>query len=297
MQLGRWRSAAAVVGAALTLLAGPAALRAQGTITGRVTQDGGRPLADARVLAIGTSLSAATNDSGKFTLKNAPVGTVQLQVLRVGFQSLKKSVTVTSGETVNADFVLPIAVAQLEEVVTTATGQQRKVELGNAVSTLGNVTKRVEETPNHNLSDLLIAKSPGVTFAAARANRLYLERYRDNGKIMGVIEEVSRYDAVVNEARMQRQKHFAERAEASVRRLQAQGLADLHIDPEIAAVALGAMIARFAELWIVEDWADYPFDHATDQVTRLWANAIGLPTDTVAPRKSRPPAKSNRKKS
>jgi len=109
MQLGRWKNAAAAAGAALTLLAGPAALRAQGTITGRVTQDGGRPLADARVLAIGTSLSAATNDSGKFTLKNAPVGTVQLQVLRVGFQSLKKSVTVTSGETVNADFVLPIA--------------------------------------------------------------------------------------------------------------------------------------------------------------------------------------------
>jgi AcrR family transcriptional regulator len=115
-----------------------------------------------------------------------------------------------------------------------------------------------------------------------RANRRYLDRYRANGKIMGVIEEVSRYDTVVNEARMQRQKHFAERAEASVRRLQAQGLADLDIDPEIAAVALGAMIARFAELWLVEDWADYPFDHATDQVTRLWANAIGLPIDTVA---------------
>ena len=130
-----------------------------------------------------------------------------------------------------------------------------------------------------------------------RANRRYFARYRANGKIMGVIEEVSRYDTVVNEARMQRQKHFAERAEASVRRLQAQGLADLHIDPEIAAVALGAMIARFAELWIVEDWADYPFDHATDQVTRLWANAIGLPTDTVAPRKSRAPVKTSRKKS
>ena len=117
-----------------------------------------------------------------------------------------------------------------------------------------------------------------------RANRRYFDRYRANGRIMGVIEEVSRYDTFVNEARMQRQKHFAERAEASVRRLQAQGLADLDIDPEIAAVALGAMIARFAELWIVEDWADYPFDHATDQVTRLWANAIGLPTDTVDPK-------------
>ena len=32
------------------------------------------------------------------------------------------------------------------------------------------------------------------------ANRRYLQRYRDNGKIMGVIEEVSRYDSYVNDA-------------------------------------------------------------------------------------------------
>jgi len=115
-----------------------------------------------------------------------------------------------------------------------------------------------------------------------RANRRYLQRYRDNGRIMGVIEEVSRYDAHVNEARMRRQKHFADRAERAVRRLQEQGAADAGIDPEIAAVALGAMVARFAELWLIEDWAEYDFDHAVDQVTRLWANAIGL-HDPVLP--------------
>ncbi len=109
-----------------------------------------------------------------------------------------------------------------------------------------------------------------------RANRRYLERYRANGKIMGVIEEVSRYDSFVSEARMRRQKHFAERAEASVRRLQAKGLANQDIDPEIAAVALGSMIARFAELWFVEDWGTYDFDKASEQLTLLWANAIGL---------------------
>src|SRR5206468_8874057 len=106
MQLGRWRSLAAA-GAALMLF-GATRLSAQGTITGRVTQDGGRPLSDARVLAIGTSLSTSTNDSGQFTLKNAPAGTVQLQVLRVGFQSLKKQVAVTAGQTATVDFVLPI---------------------------------------------------------------------------------------------------------------------------------------------------------------------------------------------
>jgi len=109
-----------------------------------------------------------------------------------------------------------------------------------------------------------------------RANRRYFERYRANGRIMGVIEEVSRYDPHVSEARMRRQKHFAGRTEGAIRRLQADGSADPAIDPELAAVVLGSMVARFAELWLVEEWDTYDFDHAVDQVTRLWANAIGL---------------------
>jgi AcrR family transcriptional regulator len=109
-----------------------------------------------------------------------------------------------------------------------------------------------------------------------RANRRYLQRYRDNGKIMGVIEQVSRYDAHVYEARVRRQKHFADRAERAIRRLQKEGVADPAVDPEIAAVALGSMVARFAELWLVEDWAEFDFDGAVHQLTLLWANAIGL---------------------
>ena len=37
----------------------------------------------------------------------------------------------------------------LQEIVTTATGQQRRVELGNAIATLGDVAKRVEEIADH----------------------------------------------------------------------------------------------------------------------------------------------------
>lgn len=109
-----------------------------------------------------------------------------------------------------------------------------------------------------------------------QANRRYLRRYRDNAKIMGVIEEVSRYDDQVREARMRRQKHFAERAERAIRRLQGEGMADARVDPEVAALALGSMVARTAELWLVEGWSDYEFDEMADQLTRLWANAIGL---------------------
>ncbi|MGH9365930.1 MAG: TetR/AcrR family transcriptional regulator [Thermoanaerobaculia bacterium] len=109
-----------------------------------------------------------------------------------------------------------------------------------------------------------------------RANRRYLERYRDEARIMGVIEEVSRYDEHVNAVRAATQKHFAERAERSIRRLQNEGLADQHIDPAIAATALGGMVARFAELWLVQGYADYDFEEAVEQLTALWCNALRL---------------------
>ena len=109
-----------------------------------------------------------------------------------------------------------------------------------------------------------------------RANRRYLERYRDEARIMGVIEQASRYDEHVTAVRAATQKHFAERAEQSIRRLQKAGIADRSVDPVIAATALGAMVARFAELWLVQSYAEYDFDDVVEQLTTLWCNALQL---------------------
>jgi len=111
------------------------------------------------------------------------------------------------------------------------------------------------------------------------ANRRYLDRYRREARIMGIIEQVSRYDPHVNAVRMETQKHFAERSERAIRRLQAAGLADRRVNPAIAADALGSMVARFAELWLTQGYRDYDFDEAVDQLTLLWANALGLDTN------------------
>ena len=92
---------------------------------------------------------------------DVPAGPVELQVLHVGYTSQKKRVVVTDGSTTNADFAIEVAVAQLEEIVTTATGQQRRVELGNALSTLGDVGKRVEQSAINTISDLMVGKAAG----------------------------------------------------------------------------------------------------------------------------------------
>lgn len=113
-----------------------------------------------------------------------------------------------------------------------------------------------------------------------KANRRYLERYRDEAQLMGVIEQVSRYDQHVNDVRMANTVFFSERSEAAIRRWQAEGRVDAGIDPEFAADALGAMVGRIAELWLVQGYKDYDFDHAVQQLSRLWCNALGLADET-----------------
>ncbi len=110
------------------------------------------------------------------------------------------------------------------------------------------------------------------------ANRTYLSAYRRERKIMAVIESVSRYDETVRQVRAPRDDQFALRLQTSIESLQRSGRADPNIDPWYAANALGYMVARFAEDWLVHG-VEYEFEKAVDQLTRLWANAIGLPPD------------------
>ncbi|HXT18647.1 MAG TPA: SusC/RagA family TonB-linked outer membrane protein [Gemmatimonadaceae bacterium] len=151
--------------ATVALSALPLAAHAQqATITGRVTAVGtNEPLADARVMVVNTSIAAPTNSDGRYTLRGVPTGTVEVRVLRVGYQEQKKPVAVSGGASVTLDFSLTQAIVQLQEIVTTATGEQRRVEIGNAVTTLGDVSKRVETTPVADLAQLMVAKSAGVT--------------------------------------------------------------------------------------------------------------------------------------
>ncbi len=102
---------------------------------------------------------------------------------------------------------------------------------------------------------------------------------------MGVIEQVSRYDEHVNAARMATMKHYVERAERAIQRMQRDGLVDPRLNPSMAADALGAMIARIAELWLVQGYRAYDFDDAVEQLTILWANALGLEPEQSAPQR------------
>jgi AcrR family transcriptional regulator len=112
------------------------------------------------------------------------------------------------------------------------------------------------------------------------AIRLYMSRYREEAAIMGVIEQVSRYDEHVNAVRLATLQHFFEQSEHNIRSLQRAGAADARLDARLAAAALCSMTARFAELWLVQGYDDYDFEDAVEQLSMLSANALGIADDT-----------------
>jgi AcrR family transcriptional regulator len=108
------------------------------------------------------------------------------------------------------------------------------------------------------------------------AIRLHMESYQQQAQIMGVIEQVSRYDEQVKAARFKRHAQYAEGFEESIRRLQRRGLVDPELDPVIAAAVVGSMTSRFPEMWFVEGRVHCSFDAGVEQLTRIFINALGL---------------------
>jgi AcrR family transcriptional regulator len=133
----------------------------------------------------------------------------------------------------------------------------------------------------HNVDD-----QAGPIDRIRAANRSYLSSYRKEARIMRVIEEVSRYNEDVRMARAKRDDYLTVRTESAIARLQAEGVADRRIDTRHAAIALGGMVAKFAEMMFIGG-AKFDLDTAVDQLTLLWANALGIQEN----RSRRPQAK------
>ncbi len=138
------------------------AIAQQGAIGGRVTdQSGGAGLEASRVILTGTSRIENSDREGHFLFRNVAPGTYQVRVLRVGYKPATQTASVGAGETVALDFALEAAPVQLDELVTTATGQQRKLEVGNAVTTI-DVAKVAETAPITEFANLLSGRAAGV---------------------------------------------------------------------------------------------------------------------------------------
>lgn len=144
-------------------LAAASPLRAQtGTIAGRVTVQGtARPVSAVQIVVIGTPLGTQTDEAGEYRLVAVPAGSHEIRAQRIGYAPATARVAVVAGETATLDLQVRDAAVSLEQVVVTATGQERKKQVAHSVSTISG--SDVENAPVQNTQQLITARSPGVT--------------------------------------------------------------------------------------------------------------------------------------
>jgi hypothetical protein len=166
----RNRSAIGALGAVLlTGSMGVAHLDAQAlraTIFGTVKDVSGATMPgvtiEARNAGTGVVETVVTNDQGRFTLPDLPLGTYTVQAALAGFQTVvRKDLALTVGSQTVVDFSLPIG--QVQETVT-VTGESPIVDTTSAAVATRIEQKQIAELPlNGRNFAQLVTLSPGVT--------------------------------------------------------------------------------------------------------------------------------------
>ena len=148
---------------ALGLLAasfGPA-LAQQGSVIGRVIDEGGAPLSGAQVVVENTRLGGLSNAEGRYTILNVPVGTVTVRVIRLGYTDVTRSVTVREGAAAVADFQLKSQAIALQELVVVGYTTQTQRSVSGSVTSLQTASLTARKVTS--LEDAIKGRAPGVT--------------------------------------------------------------------------------------------------------------------------------------
>ena len=140
----------------------PVLVLAQGTITGSVYDaDTGDPLPGAQVIIPSINLGSVSNLDGSYEIENVPAGDYVLEARFIGYAAERQSISVVSGQSIEADFTMGAAAIDLDEVVVTgAGGPVEKRKLGNSISTINAAS--LQDAPVTNFSQVLQGREPGV---------------------------------------------------------------------------------------------------------------------------------------
>ncbi|WP_193518311.1 TetR/AcrR family transcriptional regulator [Nocardiopsis kunsanensis] len=130
-------------------------------------------------------------------------------------------------------------------------------------------------------AEMFEASRSGEPPGAAPVDRIrasterFLSVYRDNARMMHVVEQVSPRNPRFAHVYLEIRGLFVDRIAAGVRRFQKEGEADPALDAETAASMLGGMVEHFARVWFLHGQEHDP-DNALETATLLWARGIGL---------------------
>lgn len=133
-----------------------------GSIVGRVTDAAtGAALSGASIRLESSRYQTVTGTDGTYRLDDVPAGTYTLLASMLGYSTATASVSVADDETATVDVALSISPMRLDEVVVTATGERRRLEVGNAIGVV-DADAIVPNAPIRDVADLLAGRVPGV---------------------------------------------------------------------------------------------------------------------------------------
>ena len=90
------------------------------TVRGRITTASARPIGEAEIGVLGTSLASFSNDSGKFELRGIPPGERIIRVRKIGFKPLHLVAKLAAGQAQEIVIVLEPGAYELPNVEVTA---------------------------------------------------------------------------------------------------------------------------------------------------------------------------------
>lgn len=124
------------------------------------------PLIGTNVILMGTSLGAATDINGKYTIRNIPEGTYTIRATYIGYKFSQFKIEIKGGQHISQDFKLEPESIEGQAVVVTgqASGQLGAInqqltsdQIVNAVS-----AARIQELPDANAAES-IGRLPGIS--------------------------------------------------------------------------------------------------------------------------------------
>jgi TonB-dependent receptor len=164
----------------MLFLFAPSSLMATGTIKGKVLdKDSKDALPGATILIKGTSIGAAADLNGVYSITNAPSGEQTIVVSYIGYVSTTMTVTIPEDGTLQQDFGLQASTVQGKEVIVTAQAQGQMQAINQQLSSdkISSVVSeaRIQELPDFNAAQA-VSRLPGVsvTMSSGEAQKIVI---------------------------------------------------------------------------------------------------------------------------
>lgn len=114
------------------------------------------------------------------------------------------------------------------------------------------------------------------------SHKSYIDFYRANSKMLGLVESVSSIIPQVREMRGEKRRANVLINSRAIERLQQEGVVPKELDPYMTASALQSMVSNFTYFWLVIG-DDFKPTRVVKHMTLLWARVLGLdPADGPA---------------